>query len=133
MGANVTLNTWHHVAAVGDGSSLKIYLDGQLLGESPANTLDYGSSDYPFNIGGGGIWDATGNQFDGLIDEVVVYDRALTADEIMLEFRSAAGGLAGLDYLTYLNPEGWWRLNETTGTMAYNSGSLGASLDFPYL
>jgi hypothetical protein len=130
---NVTLNTWHHVAAVGDGSTLKIYLDGQLLGTSSANTLDYGSSDYPFNIGGGGIWDASGNQFNGLIDEVAVYDRALSADEVLLEFRSAAGGLAGLDYLTYLNPEGWWRLNETTGTIAYNSGNLGSALDFPYV
>jgi hypothetical protein len=72
-------------------------------------------------------------QFDGLIDEVAVYDRALSADEVLLEFRSAAGGLAGLDYLSYLNPEGWWRLNETSGSIAYNAGSLGSALDFPYV
>lgn len=133
VSVSIALNTWHHVAAVGDGSTLKIYLDGQLLGTGGGNTLDYGSSDYPFNIGGGGVWDAGGNQFDGLIDEVAVYDRALSADEVLLEFRSAAGGLAGLDYLSYLNPEGWWRLNETSGSIAHNAGSLGSALDFPYV
>ena len=85
-----------------------------------------------FNIGGG-IWDPTGNQFDGFIDEVTLYDRALTADEILMEYKAAMGGLAGLDFLAYLNPEGWWRLNETSGSTAFNSGSLGSALDFPYV
>jgi len=72
--------TWHHVAVVAD-ASMKIYLDGQLAvtGTGAAN---YGTSTYPFNIGGGGIWDATGNWFSGSMDEVRVYNRALTQAEV---------------------------------------------------
>ena len=34
---------------------------------------------YKFNIGGGGIWNATGDFFRGEIDEVAVFDKALSA------------------------------------------------------
>ncbi len=72
--------TWHHVAVVAD-TSMRIYLDGQLAvtGTGAAN---YGTSTYPFNIGGGGIWDTTGNWFSGSMDEVRVYNRALTQAEV---------------------------------------------------
>ncbi len=129
---SIATNTWYHVAVVGDGSSLRLYLDGQPLAQIEAYTLDYGSSEYPFNIGGGGIWDPTGNQFDGQIDEVALYDRALTANEVLLQYAAGEGGLAGVDYLGDLNPEGWWRMNETNGNTAINSGSLGSALNFPY-
>jgi hypothetical protein len=78
--------TWHHVAAVADTTSMTIYLDGHLA-VTGAGAANYGSSAFTFNIGGGGIWDATGNWFSGRIDEVRVYSRALSQDEI--------GSLAG--------------------------------------
>ena len=72
--------TWHHLAIVAD-TSMKIYLDG-LLAVTGAGAANYGTSTYPFNIGGGGIWDATGNWFSGSMDEVRVYNRALTQAEV---------------------------------------------------
>jgi len=78
--------TWHHVAAVADPTSMKIYLDGQLA-VTGGGAANYGSSTFTFNIGGGGIWDATGNWFSGQTDEVRVYSRALSQAEI--------GSLAG--------------------------------------
>jgi hypothetical protein len=74
---------WHHVACVGDGFSLKIYINGLLAatgGSYVANS--YGSStSHGFNIGTA-TWDPSGNWFTGQIDEVKVYGRALTADEL---------------------------------------------------
>ena len=52
----------------------------------------YGNSTYLFNIGGGGIWDATGNQFTGVLDEVAVWDKALTAAQIQAQFDAALTG-----------------------------------------
>ena len=79
---------WHSVVAVGDGASLTVYLDGKpaVTGGS-AVTDSYGTSTFPVNIGGGGVMDATDNWFTGDIDEIRIYQRALSAAEV--------AGLAG--------------------------------------
>ncbi|MHC4519260.1 MAG: LamG domain-containing protein, partial [Planctomycetota bacterium] len=79
---------WHSIVAVGDGTSLTIYLDGRaaVTGGVPI-TENYGTSTFPVNIGGGGVFDATDNWFTGDIDEIAIYQRALSAAEV--------AGLAG--------------------------------------
>jgi hypothetical protein len=71
---------WHHIAVVDSGSSVMIYIDGVLANTGGGGT--HGTSTYFFNIGGGGIWDATGNWFNGQIDDVRLYSRALKAAEV---------------------------------------------------
>lgn len=83
-----TMNTWHHVAAVGNGSTIVIYVDGVQIASGGATTASYGSSTEPFRIGGGGIFDTVGNFFNGQIDEVVAYHRALSATEVQLLHQS---------------------------------------------
>ena len=83
-----TMNTWHHVAAVGDGTSVRIYVDGVQRASGGTTTANYGSSSEPFRIGGGGIFDTSGNFFNGQIDEVVVYHRALSVSELQLLHQS---------------------------------------------
>lgn len=75
-------NEWHHVAAVGNGQELRLYLDGALVGSSGASVSDFGTSSTGFNVGGGGVFDAAGNHFVGQIDEVSFWQRALSAEEI---------------------------------------------------
>jgi hypothetical protein len=78
-----TPNEWHHVTCVGDGASLKIYING-LLAASGGNYVStvYGSSTVSgFNIGTA-TWDTSGNWFTGQIDEVRLYDRALNDIEV---------------------------------------------------
>ncbi len=74
---------WHHITAIGDGTSVTLYLDGRaaVSGGSPIQDT-YGASDFPVNIGGGGIFDATENWFIGQIDDVRIYRRALSAAEV---------------------------------------------------
>lgn len=76
------LEEWHHVAVVGDGQSLTMYIDGEFAGQGGSATADYGSSGDEFRIGGDGIFDASRNFFDGWIDEVAVFHRALAPEEI---------------------------------------------------
>ena len=78
------LNRWTHVAATYDGSRLAggitFYLDGRRVGT--VAELDYSNGGIktkePFRIGAGAD---EGSGLLGLIDEVAVYDRELTADE----------------------------------------------------
>jgi hypothetical protein len=76
------MNEWHHVVAQADGTELTLWIDGVEVKNTLQASSNYGNSSYHVNFGGGGIWDATGNWFDGMMDEVRVYDRALTQQEI---------------------------------------------------
>lgn len=79
---------WHHLAAVGDGSTLSIWIDGAQVASAASATSDYGSSGDGFNLGGDGIYDADGNWFDGILDDVRVYATAL--DQTALELLATA-------------------------------------------
>jgi hypothetical protein len=77
-------NAWAHVALVFDGSATpsartKLYVNGQLdkvSGDASAQIEAYTSDVVIGDLVGGG------NRFTGLIDEVAVWTRALSADEI---------------------------------------------------
>jgi prepilin-type N-terminal cleavage/methylation domain-containing protein len=74
-----TTNAWHHVAFTWNGNSATsiLYLDGVKYGvtvQASASTGFLGNA----NIGG----TVVGNYFSGLIDDVRIYNRALSAAEI---------------------------------------------------
>ncbi len=77
---------WHHIAAVASGSSVKVYLNGEMKAEKKADCKDHGASEFNVNIGGCGIWDGTGNWFTGAMDEVAIFHSVLddaTINKIM--------------------------------------------------
>jgi len=69
---------WHHLAGTFDGRYIKIYFDGQLIG-----TTDLGFNQKMATSGKellmGNLWT---QKLNGTIDEVRIYNRALSADEI---------------------------------------------------
>jgi len=77
---DLELNTWQHVALVYDGSTLKIYHNGALSGSIAASgtitspAVDMHIGNVPFQI----------YEFllTGRVDELVLFDRALPADEV---------------------------------------------------
>jgi hypothetical protein len=91
---------WHHVTVVLSGQRTAIYLDGALAAEAFATVSNYGSSSYGFNAAGGGVWDAFGNFFNGQVDEVAVWHRALAEEEI--QGLLAGGGGVNVDFDPYI-------------------------------
>ncbi len=79
---DLTENQWFHAAAVYDGVTMKLYLDGALVGtRSKAGSIAVGGN-VPVWIGGNPT-DPSVRPWQGAIDDVRIYDRALTAGEIM--------------------------------------------------
>lgn len=96
----VTLDQWCFTAAVGDTNGISLYLfttngsGGALISQSVgtlSSGTNFGSSLYSFKIGGGGILDATANFFNGNIDEVAFFKRALSQNELVSLFATGLG------------------------------------------
>jgi len=74
------VDKWEHVTGTYDGSVMKAYLNGELIGEQ-AQKFDFqGTNDAPLRVGGSK--DRPQYTFNGAIDEVVIYKRALDEAEI---------------------------------------------------
>lgn len=81
------LDTWTHLAATYDGSTLRLFVNGaQAQAVSVSGTLI--TSNAPLRIAGNAVW---GEHFSGVIDEVRVYNRALSASEIQSDMNAAVG------------------------------------------
>ena len=75
----LTLNHWSHVALTDDGKHLDLIVNGAIVAEGSAAAVQAG--DGPLTIGGDEPF-AEGGYFDGKIDEVRVYERALSPTEV---------------------------------------------------
>ncbi|HZY85889.1 MAG TPA: LamG-like jellyroll fold domain-containing protein, partial [Gemmataceae bacterium] len=85
--AQLPLNTWSYLSATYDGSTLKMYVNGALA-TSLALTGPINVTSGALRIGGDSIW---GEYFSGLIDEVRVYNRALTQAQIQTDMNTPIG------------------------------------------
>jgi hypothetical protein len=86
----VTTSVWYHVAGVRDSNFTQLYVNGQLESETNVDfPQDYGTNDLFFGSSGDPFWDS---KFAGLLDEVSLYSRALSADEISAIYNAGAGG-----------------------------------------
>jgi hypothetical protein len=84
--AALPLNTWTHLATTYDGANQRFYVNGVLVGTTPG-TGSIVVSNGAIRIGGNAS--STGEFFQGLIDEVRVYNRALSAAEITTDMNTA--------------------------------------------
>jgi hypothetical protein len=78
---------WHHVVLVRDGEKVRLYLNGRLDGGATAKR---GLPDTAHELFIGGRNDNFAN-FEGKLDEIAVYSRALSAEEIAAHFNVATG------------------------------------------
>jgi hypothetical protein len=91
-GGQIVLNRWHHlVGTVKKGQYVRLYQDGQLMAEDTTLDGDTADTGAPFLIGRR----SEGGFLDGLVDEVAVYDRALTSEQVRALY---AGGSVGKCY-----------------------------------
>lgn len=73
-------NTWHHVAMVADGETVKLYIDGVRWFEEQVLTSLYEIQPHSLDIGAGEWGDPTLN---ALLDNVEIYRSALNEQEIL--------------------------------------------------
>ncbi len=80
--AKASLNTWSHAAFTYDGQSIRVYLNGKQSGSLTYPAIRIGRQDYSSNPVLGTGFGNSQNDFNGSIDDVRVYDRALTTEEM---------------------------------------------------
>jgi hypothetical protein len=83
----LSLNTWTHLAGTYDGAMLRLYVNGVQVASQLQVGILLGSAN-PLQIGGDSIF---GQTFQGQIDEVRVYSRALSAAEIQTDLATPLG------------------------------------------
>jgi hypothetical protein len=76
----LTQNQWHHIVGVIDGNQGKLYLNGNMILQGVVNNLSNNNDD--FNIGRRTPGNSWAGYVNGKIDEVRLYNTALTANEI---------------------------------------------------
>lgn len=116
-GADVVLNTWTHVAATYDGSTMKLYINGELSGK-PVPSKILINTQYPLRIGAGVTESNPGVFFNGKITEVRLWDRARSQEEIQQSMHYRLRG----------DEEGlvaYWPLNQESGTSAEDKTGKG--------
>jgi hypothetical protein len=135
---STTINdgSWHHVVAVSDGSAYSLYVDGS------AETLTNSNNDGTWyndltnltstNIGSH-VRSSAGNFFTGNIDEVAVWDSALSSSQITNIYKGESnGGSGGTNgtpgNLLSFNPKAWWRMGDgieaNSGTTIYDMSAF---------
>ncbi len=86
----VVPGTWQHIAAVYDGSAYYVYINGVLHTTVCPYCFAYGAGQGPdIKIGAA---DSGAYPFNGLIDEVEVFNRALSASEIQAIYAAGSAG-----------------------------------------
>jgi fibronectin type 3 domain-containing protein len=124
--SSIPVNAWTHLAATFDGATQRLYVNGTLVG-SLASSGTIATSSNMLKIGGNAIW---GEWFSGLIDEVRIYNRALSAGEIQADMNvsitspdgtppSAPGTLTAAGTLTSAQLS-WTAATDNVGVVRYN-------------
>ena len=128
--------SWHHIVGTyaGDGTrQLRLYLDGVLV-----SSMTYNNQIYYTAAGATiGAW-GTNYRFQGSIDEFALYSSALSATRVAVHHDQSyvppppPPPSHYADAVAADSPVGWWRLGESSGDVAVDSGSAGASLNGTY-
>jgi hypothetical protein len=110
---------WYHAAVTYDGMDWTLYLNGQVEGTATANAMPRYDSIQHFAIGTAlDSMGVPGGYFDGVLDEVRVWDHARSEAEIQ-------SGM-GVEIDTAPGLVGRWGLNEGSGTTTADSYGMNA-------
>ena len=114
----IEAGVWHHLAMTFDGVQVRAYLDGALhASEEVPGPVVTNTSPLTFGYGYPTIFPDAFTH--GAIDEVRIWERALSGDEIQNK------AFEILDPETEIGLVGWWDFNEEQGEIAHDSSGNG--------
>ncbi len=114
--APLAVNTWTHLALTYNGATLRLYVNGVQVA-SQAQTGNLVTSANPLQIGGDSIF---GQYFQGTIDEVRIYNQALSPSEIQADMQTPVVRPPAVP-----PPAAAYSFNEGSGTTASDSSGNG--------
>jgi len=121
-GRSVTAGVWQHVVAIYDNGSMRFYHNGTEF--TTSSTEGNHSSNGTFTIGANQNGGA--NFYTGLIDEVAVWNEALTASEITTLYNSGEGINASSNsgnYTSSTNLVGYYKMDNGQGSIITDQSS----------
>lgn len=110
----LSLNSWYNITITGDGTTLKLYVNGQPAASTYTDNYDW-YFETALRAG------ASGASFAGRVDEFAFFNSTLTSSEV-----SAIYGGGEPSSLSDYNPHLWWRMGDNdggTGTTVTDQGS----------
>jgi len=132
QGGEVAAGRWQHVAAVADAKSrrLTVYLDGRSVATQPYDGTLLKTSREPLAVGDSAADSNKQCGYAGYLDELAVWNVALTPDQIGEHYRSPHrrfGLVRKTLRQTVLDdrPEGYWQLDEVQGTTVRDASGRG--------
>ena len=109
----LTAGTWYHVVGTFDGTNLKLYVNGALVASGTNSRSLTGTT---LQIANGAA-----SYLNGTLDEVRMYNRALSAGEVTALYNHVRKK-GGLDHFLRNGLVGYWPFDEGTGTTAKDWG-----------
>jgi hypothetical protein len=103
---STTLNSWHHYVFTYDNGVARLYLNGSLVASASRTPASLFNDNSVLTIGNGQDSTIGSRAFAGIIDEVYVYNRALSAGEVLSEHQEyLSGGISSDDCLEVACPD----------------------------
>lgn len=112
-GPSIVSGQWVHLVGAFSGSTKRFYVNGSLVGQ--ATHVLIVNTTRVARIGAGGVSHAIGH-FRGTIDDVQIYDRALSDAEIASLYNAGAGGPTGANLRAH------YKLDEDASAVGFSSG-----------
>jgi parallel beta-helix repeat protein len=116
---------WHYAIVTYDGSTLALYLDGQRKGRQHISVTPDASGSQPLRIGANSL--SSDRHFKGEIDEVKVWDRALSETEIRDYYSTGIHKVDGLivemDGISHTMHQASDDTSQPSGKVTINSGA----------
>lgn len=125
------LNTWYHVAGVYDGSEMKLFINGQKVNSKEVNG-PISTNDQPLRFGKQFWWNNIYSMWNGSMDEIKIYDYALSDAEIEYTYEHGYQFIddteSTTETITINNPGPQYE----TDQYGYNFDYLEADVQFTY-
>jgi len=133
-------NQWYHVVETYNGTNLVLYVNGTLDGSMPVSGPII-TTTQPFRIGGGSPPGTPPYYFKGKIDEVSLYNRALSMSEVASLYSAGSAGKCtnstppppppAVCVNAPSNIVSWWRAEgNAVDSIDSNNGSISGALGF---